>query len=111
MKLSKSICENFFAEQFSNALPGINKKAPFARFGPVVLKYEPIETSYFTEVGYAVYLFDGKDKSLKSGICPFGRLTPIFEKHFNYIPFPQEIWDIYGDQITEQFNNWIIYNK
>lgn len=40
MKYTKDICSKFFAIQFSNALPGLTEKAPYAKFGPVVLKEE-----------------------------------------------------------------------
>ena len=81
MKYTKDICSKFFATQFSNALPGLTEKAPYASFGPVVLKYEPVKCGMFKEIHYRVYLFDGKDKS--------------------------QVWDEYGDQITEQINNFM----
>ena len=107
MKYTKEMCSEFFAIQFSNALPGLTEKAPYASFGPVVLKYEPVKCGMFKELHYRVYLFDGKDKSLKSGKCPIGKLTPVVEKAYDYMPLYYDVWDEYGDQITEQINNFM----
>lgn len=84
-----------------------------AFFGPVTIKYEPEECGSFTDVKWGVYLFDAEQNfRLSKSICPIGNLTPVLELHFDYMPFADEIWDKYGDQIYTELNKYLnIANK
>ena len=109
MEDKKKACEEFFNIQFANAMCALSKKAPYAKFGPFVIKYEPEECGFFTEVKWRAYLFEAGEcfKTLKQGVNPIGKLTPIFEQKFDYMPFAQEIWYKYGDQLYTEFDKWV----
>jgi len=109
MEEKKKAFEEFFNIQFVNAMGSLNKKAPYAKFGPFIIKYEPEECGPFTEIKWKVYLFEAGEafKTLKQGVNPIGRLTPIFEQKFDYMPFAQEILYKYGDQLFAEFDKWV----
>ena len=113
MKPTKSDFQYYFGAQFANAMCGLSKKLPYASFGPVTIKYEPEECGSFTDVKWGVYLFDAEQNfRLSKSICPIGRLTPVFEEHFDYMPFADEIWDKYGVQIYTELGKYLnIVNK
>lgn len=107
MKPTKSDYEYFFNTQFANAMCDLNEKAPYASFGPVTIKYEPVSDGMFKQIKWGVYLFNAEQNfKLSKSTCPVGNLTPVLEQHFDYMPFPQEIWYKYGDQICTEIDKY-----
>lgn len=107
MKPTKSDYEYFFNAQFANSMCSLNKNRPYASFGPITIKYEPTECGPFTEIKWGVYLFDAEQNfRLPKSTCPIGNLTPVMEQHFDYMPFAQEIWYKYGDQICTELDKY-----
>ena len=105
-KITKKDVELFFGMQFCDAMCGLSDKAPFAGFGPVCLRYEPESDGVFKEIKWGVYLFKTSDLLSGGSGCPIGKYEPVFEAHFDYMPFAQEIWYKYGDQIFAEFEAW-----
>ena len=105
-KLTKEDVKKFFEVQFVNSFKGLGKKAPYAQFGPVIIKYSESISGPWAEINWDVYLFDGSDMTITKN-NPVGRLTPVFTEHFTHLPFPRDIWGKHGDEIFEEFKKFL----